>query len=96
MLLEKWNKISESLGIQNGREGPAFWNTLASRIGDSGYNQIVAHIGEIRELGQTLLDREEEIRSALEENLAEMRVTLLKLGRNRIAMKGYTQGMAAL
>ena len=94
-LLERWNTISASFGVEDGREGPAFWNSLATRIGESGYNQIVSSINEIRELGQRLLDRENEIRTALEENLAEMRVTLLKMGKNRLAMRGYSQGMTA-
>jgi flagellar biosynthesis/type III secretory pathway chaperone len=93
-LLEKWNNIPSLLGMSDGKEGPAFWNMIAARVGESGYNQIVAGINEIRELGQKLLDRESEIRAALEENLAEMRTTLLKMGRNRIAMRGYSQGMA--
>lgn len=94
VLLERWNSISASLGLSDGREGPVFWNTLAARIGENGYNHIVSSINEIRELGQKLLSRESEIRSVLEGNLAEMRETLLKMGRNRIAMKGYSQGMA--
>jgi hypothetical protein len=93
-LLEQWNNISGPLGVVGGKEGPAFWNNLAERIGENGYNQIVARINEIRELGQKLLDREGEIRAELEENLAEMRLSLLKMGRNRIAMKGYSRGMA--
>jgi hypothetical protein len=95
VLLERWNDISSSLGIADGREGPVFWNALASRIGESGYNQIVTNIIEIKELGQRLLDRESEIRAELEENLAEMRATLLKMGRNRTAMRGYSRGMSA-
>ena len=94
-LLEKWDKIYVSLGMSDGREGPVFWNNLAARIGESGYNQIVSSINEIRELGQRLLDRESEIRAAREENLAEMRATLLKMGKNRLAMRGYSQGMTA-
>ena len=94
-LLEKWDGISASLGLESGREGPALWNSLAERIGESGYNQIVSSINEIRELGQKLLDREGQIRAALEENLAEMRGTLLKMGKNRLAMRGYSQGMTA-
>jgi Rad3-related DNA helicase len=93
-LLEQWNNISGPLGVEDGKEGPAFWNKLAECAGENGYNQIVARINEIRELGQKLLDREGEIRAELEENLAEMRNTLLKMGRNRIAMKGYSRGMA--
>ncbi len=96
VLLEKWNEISVSLGIAEGREGPVFWNTLSQRIGESGYNQIVKRIDEIRELGQKLLDQETKIRQNLEQNLAEMRQTLLKMGRNRVAMKGYMQGMASI
>lgn len=96
VLLEKWNAISGFLGIAEGREGPVFWNALSERIGESGYNQIVRRIDEIRELGQNLLDRESRIRQNLEENLAEMRKTLLKMGRNRVAMRGYTQGMASI
>jgi len=94
-LLERWDSISTSLGLKSGREGPAFWNSLAARIGENGYNQIVSSINEIRELGQRLLDRESQIRAALEENLAEMRGTLLKMGKNRLAMRGYSQGMTA-
>jgi Rad3-related DNA helicase len=94
-LLEQWNNISGPLGVADGKEGPAFWNILAERVGENGYNQIVARINEIRELGQKLLDREGEIRAELEENLAEMRLSLIKMGRNRIAMKGYSRGMAA-
>ncbi|MDR1965894.1 MAG: flagellar protein FlgN [Synergistaceae bacterium] len=93
-LLEKWNNLSSDLGISDGREGPVFWNALAARVGEKGCSQVVTHINEIRELGQKLLDREGEIRAALEGNLAEMRETLLKMGRNRIAMRGYSQGMA--
>lgn len=94
-LLERWNQISASLGLGDGREGPVFWNALAARIGESGYNHVVSSINEIRELGQRLLDRESAIRAELEENLAEMRATLLKMGRNRVAMRGYSQGMIA-
>jgi len=94
-LLERWDSISNSLGLKSGREERAFWNSLAARIGESGYNQIVSSINEIRELGQRLLDREGQIRAALEENLAEMRGTLLKMGKNRLAMRGYSQGMTA-
>ena len=96
VLLEKWNEISASLGIAEGREGPVFWNTLSQRIGESGYKQIVKRIDEVRELGQKLLDQEGKIRQNLEENLAEMRQTLLKMGRNRVAMRGYSQGMASI
>jgi flagellar biosynthesis/type III secretory pathway chaperone len=96
ILLERWNGISTSLGISNGREGPVFWNALAERVGENGCNQIVARINEIRELGQKLLDREGQIRAVLEENIAAMRATLLKMGRNRVAMRGYSQGMAAV
>ncbi|MDR3331564.1 MAG: flagellar protein FlgN [Synergistaceae bacterium] len=95
VLLERWNEISFSLGIEDGREGPVFWNALSSRIGESGYNQVVKHIDEIRELGQGLLDRESQIRGKLEEHLSDMRKTLLSMGRNRVAMKGYSQGMAS-
>jgi hypothetical protein len=93
-LLEQWNNLAGPLGVKDGKEGPVFWNNLAKRVGENGYNQIVARINEIRELGQKLLDREGEIRAELEENLTEMRDTLLKMGRSRIAMKGYSQGMA--
>jgi len=94
-LLEGWNQISLGLGLSGGREGPVFWNAIASRIGESGYNQVASHIDEIRELGQKLLDREGKIRQNLEENLTEMRKTLLSMGRNRTAMKGYSQGVAS-
>jgi flagellar biosynthesis/type III secretory pathway chaperone len=93
-LLERWNCISTGLGLAEGREGPVFWNAIADRIDESGYNQIVRRIDEIREIGQVLLDREGKIRQSLEENLAEMRKTLLSMGRNRVAMKGYSQGVA--
>jgi flagellar biosynthesis/type III secretory pathway chaperone len=96
VLLESWNKISSTLGLSEGREGPVFWNAIASSVGEKGYNQIVKHIDEIRELGQSLLDRECTIRGKLETNLAEMRKTLLTMGRNRVAMKGYSQGMASI
>lgn len=96
ILLEKWNEISVSLGITSGREGPVFWDALSQRIGESGYNQIVKRIDEIRELGQKLLDQESKVRQNLERNLVEMRQTLLKMGRNRAAMRGYVQGMASI
>jgi hypothetical protein len=94
-LLERWNHISSDLGLAEGREGPVFWNAIADRIGENGYNHIVKRIDEIRELGQSLLNREGRIRKNLEENLAEMRKTLLSMGRNRAAMKGYSQGVAS-
>ncbi|MDR0615413.1 MAG: flagellar protein FlgN [Synergistaceae bacterium] len=94
-LLERWNHISSDLGLAEGREGPVFWNAISDRIGENGYNHIVKRIDEIRELGQSLLNREGRIRKNLEENLAEMRKTLLSMGRNRAAMKGYSQGVAS-
>lgn len=95
-LLEKWNEISSSLGLSEGREGPVFWNLLSEKIGERGCRQITSRIDEIRELGQRLLDRESEIRSKLEKNLAEMRETLLRMGRGRTALRGYSQGMASI
>ena len=94
ILLERWNDISSELGFSEGREGPAFWNAISSRIGESGYNQIVRKIDEIRELGQTLLDRERVIRQKLEENLAEMRKRLMGMERRKNAMRGYSQGIS--
>lgn len=96
ILIERWNELSSSLGIPGGREGPVFWNAIAERVGDNGYNQIVQQLNEIKDLGQKLLERESTIRAALEDNLAEMRKTLIQMGRNRVAMKGYSQGMASI
>ena len=96
ILLERWNQISIILGISEGRQEPIFWNALSKRVGEDGYGQIVKRIDEIKQLGQNLLDREGEIRQNLENNLAEMRKTLLKMGRNRVAMRGYSQGMASI
>lgn len=96
VLLERWNEISASLGLTESREGPVFWNMLSQKIGESGCAQITSKIDEIRELGQRLLDREEEIRAKLEANLAEMRETLLRMGRNRQALRGYSQGVATV
>lgn len=95
ILLEKWNEISSSLGLSIGREGPAFWNTLSEKIGEKGCQQITGSIEEVKQLGQKLLDREGIIREKLEKNLASMRETLLRLGRNRTALRGYSQGMAS-
>lgn len=96
VLLERWNQISAELGLAEGREGPVFWNALATRIGENGYNQVVRRIDEIRELGQILLDRERQIRQNLEGHIAEMRKTLVNLGKNRAAMRGYSQNMGSL
>jgi flagellar biosynthesis/type III secretory pathway chaperone len=93
-LLEDWDKISGALGVDSGKESPIFWNALAERVGAQGYGQIVGLIDEIKALGQELLDREGDIRGALEENLAEMRATLLRMGRNRTALRGYSKGVA--
>lgn len=95
ILLEKWNEISATLGLTEGREGPVFWNALSEKIGAIGCQQITSRIDEIRELGQRLLDREADIRSKLEANLAQMRETLLRMGRNRAALRGYSQGIAS-
>lgn len=96
VLLERWNEISYSLGLTEGREGPVFWNTLSQKIGENGCKQITGRIDEIRELGQRLLEREGEIRAKLESHLADMRETLLQMGRNRAALRGYSQGLASV
>jgi len=95
-LLDRWNQISIVMGISEGRAEPVFWNALSQYVGADGYSQIVKGIDEIKQLGQNLLDREGEIRQNLENNLAEMRKTLLNMGRNRVAMRGYSQGMASI
>ena len=94
ILLERWNDISSELGFSEGREGPAFWNAISLKIGESGYNQIVRKIDEIRELGQALLDRETVIRQKLEENLAEMRTRLMGMERKKNAMRSYSHGIS--
>ena len=94
ILLERWNGISAELGFAEGREGPAFWNAISLRIGESGYNQIVRKIDEIRELGQNLLDRERVIRQKLEENLAEMRKRLMSMEHKKNALRSYSHGIS--
>jgi len=95
VLLERWNEVSAELGITGGREEPLFWSALGARIGEQGYNQLVHRIEEIRGLGQNLLDREKQIRQTLEEHIAELRKTLVKLGKNRTALRGYSQSMGS-
>lgn len=95
LLLERWNQISAELGLAEGREGAAFWDALAARIGEKGYIQIVRRIDEIREVGQILLDRERQIRQNLEGHIAEMRKTLVNLGKNRAALRGYSRNMGS-
>ena len=93
ILLERWSAISAELGLSEGREGPAFWNAVARYIGQNGYNQIVRKVDEIRELGLALLEREKIIRLNLEANLAEMRKSLVSIGKNRIAVQGYSSNI---
>lgn len=95
ILLERWNEISSSLGLTEGREGPVFWSMLSDKIGETGSRQIASRIDEVKKLGQSLLDREGVIRGKLETNLVSMRETLLRMGRSRTALRGYSQGIAS-
>ncbi|GHV27521.1 hypothetical protein FACS1894167_02680 [Synergistales bacterium] len=94
-LLESWGEISQSLGIPMGKESSPFLKALSERIGEAGYKHIADGIEDILRMGQRLLSREETIRGMLEANIVEMRKKLVRLGRNRTAVKGYSQGIAS-
>jgi hypothetical protein len=94
-LLESWGEISQSLGIPMGKETSPFLKTMSERIGNAGYKNIADGIEDICRMGQRLLAREEAIRGMLEANIVEMRKKLVQLGRNRTAVRGYSQGIAS-
>jgi hypothetical protein len=92
-LLDRWGDVARELGVLEGREGLAFWASVragvSSLAGESGYNDLVGKVEEIRRRASCLLDRERRVQGVMEESLGRMRARLLQMRQGRNALKGY-------
>lgn len=88
-LLEQWIAVSRSLGVAEGREGPAFWAALSRRVGEQGFRDLVDRVNHIRDLAAALLEKERRVQQELELHLEALRAKLVQMKQGRQALRGY-------
>lgn len=89
LVQEGWNTICTSLGISEGRDGPVFWEKVASLLGPDGTDDLKASLAVIRDVAGSVLEEEQEVQTLLEEHVADLRKEMLRLNRGKKAVHGY-------
>ncbi|MPL96815.1 hypothetical protein SDC9_42999 [bioreactor metagenome] len=89
LVQEGWNTICSGLGLSEGRDGPVFWEKVASLLGPDGTDDLKASLVVIRDVAGSVLEEEQEVQTLLEEHVADLRKEMLRLNRGKKAVHGY-------
>lgn len=89
ILLERWEPVSDELGITDNREGKAFWKSLAEAVGDQGYKNFVVKIKKLRDLASMNLSSERIAQDKLEVRVKELRARMTQMANGKKAVRGY-------
>lgn len=89
ILLQRWESVSEELGITDSREGKAFWKSLSEAVGKHGYKNFVVKIKKLRDLASMNLSSERIAQDKLEARVKELRARMTQMANGKKAVKGY-------
>lgn len=69
---EGWSNLASSLGLSEGRNGPAFWSDIGDMLGD-GAEDLKASLSVIRDVAGKVLEQECRVQSILEKHVESLR-----------------------
>ncbi|GAB1486781.1 hypothetical protein MASR2M79_18320 [Aminivibrio sp.] len=90
LIQEGWNSFCWKIGLEEGREGPDFWEKIGSFLGSSVTAELKASLTAIRDTARRVLDEELEVQELLEVHVKDLRRQMLQLSRGKKAVRGYT------
>lgn len=90
-LQESWRSCAELLDADEGRESPAFWRIVASRLGDQPYRELTALVDAVRDLAARTLERERGVQQNLETHLEALRARMRQVQTGKAAFRGYAR-----
>lgn len=87
---EGWNSLCGEIGLEEGREGPVFWEKIADFLGNSATAELKSSLAAIRDTARRVLDEELEVQELLELHVKDLRQQMLQLSRAKKAVRGYS------
>ncbi|NLB83502.1 MAG: flagellar protein FlgN [Synergistaceae bacterium] len=87
---EGWNSLCGEIGLEEGREGPVFWEKIADLLDNSGTEELKSSLVAIRDTARRVLDEEMEVQKLLEVHVKDLRRQMLQLSRAKKAVRGYS------
>lgn len=87
---EGWNSLCGEIGLEEGREGPVFWEKIAGYLGNTATAELKSSLVAIRDTARRVLDEEMVVQDLLEVHVKELRKQMLQLSRAKKAVRGYT------
>ncbi len=87
---EGWSNLASSLGLSEGRSGPAFWSDIGDMLGD-GAEDLKASLSVIRDVAGKVLEQECRVQSILEKHVESLRKQMASLSRGKKALQGYSK-----
>lgn len=91
LVQEGWNNICSGLGISEGRDGPVFWEKVASLLGTDGAGDLKESLAVIRDTAGAVLEDELKVQALLEDHVEELRKEMLRINKGKKAVRGYTR-----
>ncbi|MGI6784904.1 MAG: flagellar export chaperone FlgN [Aminivibrio sp.] len=91
LVQEGWNNICSGLGISEGRDGPVFWEKVASLLGTDGADVLKESLAVIRDTAGAVLEDELKVQALLEDHVEELRKEMLRINKGKKAVRGYTR-----
>lgn len=91
LVQEGWNNICSGLGISEGRDGPVFWEKVASLLGTDGADDLKESLAVIRDTAGAVLEDELKVQALLEDHVEELRKEMLRINKGKKAVRGYTR-----
>lgn len=89
ILMERWNDVSQELGISQGRDEPVFWKTLSNVLDGDMYQELKEKVQNLQALVGSLLRSEELAQKNMEDRVSELRRRMSKMADGKRAVRGY-------
>ncbi len=87
---EGWNFFCGGIGLEEGREGPSFWEKIGNLLGNSGTSELKSSLAVIRDTAKGVLEEEMKVQELLEAHVKDLRMQMLQLSRGKKAVRGYS------